>query len=276
MKKQVFLGLTLMFLGAGKGVHAMDASPDYNPPQDLYEAAYVNDAESIRFFVDHGTDVDKLFPKGFSRLSRETALMCAARLGNTEAVRALIEKGAYVDMGDDQEMTALFHAARAGRADAIECLLENGALAELHTPLSGETALMIAAQWGYADAVKRLLAHGAAVDARSFDNSTPLIAAARDVGTKEVVRLLIEAGADYHAKNNAGDDAFYYAKRDAWESEKSEEIADYLTDLMAREHALQVLAAHDELGIEGDFPPEHINFMLKPILKAALFKKGQQ
>ncbi|KAL7262300.1 hypothetical protein ACSBR1_000642 [Camellia fascicularis] len=57
----------------------------------------------------------------------EEQLCEAARNGDTEKVRALIESGADVSYFDGHGLSPLMHAAKHGHADAVKCLLEAGA-----------------------------------------------------------------------------------------------------------------------------------------------------
>jgi ankyrin repeat protein len=56
-----------------------------------------------------------------------TALYCAARAGNVEAVKFLTEQGAEPDLSQRTKSTALHAASFFGHADVVRCLLESGA-----------------------------------------------------------------------------------------------------------------------------------------------------
>ena len=64
------------------------------------------------------------------------ALRQAAKTGDSEAVRALIDAGVPVDhKGGDYEQTALHYAAREGRTEAVEVLLARGIIDSPAFPL---------------------------------------------------------------------------------------------------------------------------------------------
>ena len=60
-------------------------------------------------------------------LTGHTALYCAARAGNINAVLYLIEKGAEPDLGQRTKSTALHVSAYYGHPEIVRCLLESGA-----------------------------------------------------------------------------------------------------------------------------------------------------
>jgi ankyrin repeat protein len=79
--------------------------------------------------------------------------------------------------------TVLMTAARAGNVDAVKTLLEHGADVNAREKYKGQTALMWAAAERHPDVVKLLLAHGADWKVVSFDRETkmPKLSAASSV-----------------------------------------------------------------------------------------------
>jgi ankyrin repeat protein len=72
-----------------------------------------------------------------------TALYCAARAGNVEAVKLLIERGAESDISQRTKSTALHAASYFGHADVVRYLLESGAdyrIANNHNSTAEEEA----------------------------------------------------------------------------------------------------------------------------------------
>ncbi len=123
----------------------------------------------------------------------ETALLCAAGQGNIELVRALLLKGARMDLLNNERKSPLFLAIQNGHLEAAEILIAAGA------PLShnGSPPLMLAlaAHFGHLDLVKSLLAAGAEVNATNEHGATALFCAASE-GHAAVVAELLRAGAD--------------------------------------------------------------------------------
>src|SRR5216684_524171 len=171
---------------------------------------------------------------GLGAASRDVSLVNAAKQGNTQAVRALLQKSADVNaaapdgntallwavQNDDRDMVDLLLRAGAdakaanryggsplslaavnGNAAVIDLLLEAGADPNTALP-GGETALMTAARTGSGQAIRALIDHGADVNARdSSRGQTALMwAAARD--NAQAIRMLVTAGADVNARTN--------------------------------------------------------------------------
>lgn len=57
----------------------------------------------------------------------ETALLLAARAGNNEVVRLLVECNAEVNVADNLQHTALYYAGERGFVEIVELLLVAGA-----------------------------------------------------------------------------------------------------------------------------------------------------
>ncbi|OLQ15062.1 Ankyrin repeat domain-containing protein 17 [Symbiodinium microadriaticum] len=123
----------------------------------------------------------------------------AARSGNIEAVRFLLEAGVKKDWGDEGGFTAL-HRAAEKHAEICSLLLEAGAGTEVFNE-NDETPLILAARGGQTEAVCSLLDAGANIDAQDCLCRTAVMEAASG-GHSEIVRLLLDAGADA----NVGDD----------------------------------------------------------------------
>ncbi|KDN21397.1 ankyrin repeat domain-containing protein [Amycolatopsis rifamycinica] len=107
------------------------------------------------------------------------ALAWAARNDRTEALRALVARGADVN-ADVYRGTALAWAAAQGRLDAVRVLLDLGADVNLRGTFGGPhhgegvTALHLAAQSGHLDVIRTLVENGADRDARdAIFGSTP-------------------------------------------------------------------------------------------------------
>ncbi|XP_072959954.1 protein VAPYRIN-LIKE-like [Typha angustifolia] len=84
----------------------------------------------------------------------------AARGGDAEGVRRLLQRGEAVDGGEQNGWTALHVAAMKGRVEAANALIENGARVDA-VDHRGYTPLKCAMEAGNADVALSLLAHGA-------------------------------------------------------------------------------------------------------------------
>jgi ankyrin repeat protein len=121
----------------------------------------------------------------------DTALIAAARHGQTATVKGLLDKGAKPDLLDDNGWTALMWAAEKGHLDVVEKLLAEGADPDLQDD-NGWTALMWAAGSGHADVVEKLLAEGANPDLQDDNGWTALMWAAGRATLDVVEKLLAE------------------------------------------------------------------------------------
>jgi ankyrin repeat protein len=130
-------------------------------------------------------------------------LQDAARNGNLEQARQLLDGGAGVAAPDEAGDPPLVVASLAGHANIVALLLERGADINIRNK-HGLTALHAAAYAGNLDIVKLLVAKGAAVnDTHNFYKMTPLHAAAEE-DHAEIVAFLLANGADIEAKERNG------------------------------------------------------------------------
>ena len=126
----------------------------------------------------------------------ETALHAAARCGDVEVMRLIIEAQVDVNVGRKDGATALFVAAREGSLDAVRLLLNAGARTNV-SDLRGETSLHFGARSKDPRVVHALVTAGENIDAENIDGQTPLhvaIAARHD----EIIESLVALGACVH------------------------------------------------------------------------------
>ncbi|HXG64830.1 MAG TPA: ankyrin repeat domain-containing protein [Blastocatellia bacterium] len=138
------------------------------------------------------SDANRIDSKG------RTALVVAARAGQTEIVRLLLAAGAQVNrLGGGDNQAALSAAAQGGHTEVVQALLEAGADVNSQQFGSDKTALYYAAESGHVETVKALLQKGAGPNGRgsSHTGAYPLIAAI-EKGHLEVARTLLQAGAN--------------------------------------------------------------------------------
>jgi uncharacterized protein len=127
----------------------------------------------------------------------------AARDGDVERAKQLLDQGAVLAELDAAGEPALLIASLAGHANVVALLLERGS--DIHTRNKGGlTALHAAAYGGNLDVVKVLVSRGAAVnDTDNFYKMSPLHAAAEE-GQTEVVAFLLANQANIEAKERNG------------------------------------------------------------------------
>ena len=96
-----------------------------------------------------------------------TALMNAIKIGNVEARKLLIDKGAEL------HSKHLWHAIRFGTVDIIALLLDKGF--DLEEKFDGQTYLITAARYAELDALKLLVERGVDLENRNEDGKTALM-----------------------------------------------------------------------------------------------------
>ena len=137
--------------------------------------------------IEAGADVNKKGKRD------RTALMTAAAIGKTEAVKILPDSGADVNIEDSYGVTALLEAAFYCGVEAVKVLLNAGANINA-VDKYGLTALLRAAMRGHVDIVKVLLDAGADLNAVNNDGKSALMLA-KEKGNTAIVDLLKGAGA---------------------------------------------------------------------------------
>jgi len=164
----------------------------------LVDAVKLGNREAVRALVARRTDVNQPEPDG------TTALHWAVRANDGETVALLLRSGANAAATNRYGVKPLTLAAINGHAGIIEQLIKAGADPNTATS-EGETALLTASRTGSVDAVKALMAHGANVNAREqWLGETALMWAAAE-NHAAVVRTLVAAGADLNARSDVQD-----------------------------------------------------------------------
>jgi len=100
-----------VLLEAGADVNVQDS----NGMTPLMWAANVGDPRNVAILATS----PNINLNATDKVSSETALMRAARNGKVDSLKILIERGASVDLRNQQNMTALLSAAQTGSLDAI-------------------------------------------------------------------------------------------------------------------------------------------------------------
>jgi ankyrin repeat protein len=135
----------------------------------------------------------------------------AARMGNAEALKRLLDGGVDPNLRDDFGVTPLHCAASENREAAVAMLLAAGAEASA-ADQGATTPLHLAAGGGHRRVVEMLLDADAQVDAPDDRGSRPLHDAVYECRTG-VVSLLINRGADVNARRVSGTTALHLATR---------------------------------------------------------------
>ncbi len=145
--------------------------------------------EDVRRHIAEGSAVDEPAQLVGSPNDGYTPLHAAARDGQTEIVRILIEAGADVCLADGlMKATPGHKAAYQGHAEAARILIALGEL-DAQGPYNGFTPLHDAVWHGHAETVSVLLEAGARPDIRSHTGATP-VDLALEYGYQDVAAML--------------------------------------------------------------------------------------
>jgi ankyrin repeat protein len=140
-----------------------------------------------------------------------TALWWAARFGDIDGVKRLIDEGADMDIKDIDGESPLHSASRWGHEAITELLLIHGADANVAS-IYGVTPLHLAVREMHGDVIEILLKHGADANARDLFGCTPLHDIA-DSGNGKITDMLVAGGADPQAKDINGTTPLHRAAR---------------------------------------------------------------
>ena len=158
----------------------------------------------------------------------DTPLSIAARDGNLEMVKLLVEHGATVDVGKETgERTPLMNASGQGHVEVVEFLIAKGA--DVNTKGKGLTPLLAACAGGHlpfgppgnkAKTIRILLEKGADVNVQDESwlktGRTPLMYAVMQ-GDAALAQAFLVKGAKLDLKNKDGDTALTLAKKEGLE-----------------------------------------------------------
>ncbi len=156
----------------------------------------------------------RLLPLGFAVFllgagGSRPAVVDAAKHGDKDAVRSLLQKKADVNAAEPDGSTALHYAAYNNDLECADLLLRAGANANAANDL-GATPLWSASQNGSVAMVRRLLEAGASPNAALVAGETPVMVAARS-GYAEVTELLLAKGGNPNAHGTRGQTALMWA-----------------------------------------------------------------
>ncbi len=175
----------------------------------LHAAAAKGDVEKIRRIAARG-GLDARDGRG------RTPLHVAAHARQREAIRALVQAGAALELLDADRYDAVTIAAVAGDEETLRVLLALGASAKLVTSRYDGTALIAAAHLGHAGVVRQLIAAGAPLDHVNNLHWTALIESIvlGDGGPRHQATLeaLVKAGANLQLADRQGTTPLQLAK----------------------------------------------------------------
>ncbi len=160
----------------------------------VVNAAKTGDKEALRTLIQNKADVNQAEADG------ATALHWASYHDDLQSADVLLRAGAKVNAANDLGATPLWAASQNGSSAMVRKLLEAGANPNLAL-LAGETPLMVAARGGYPDVVELLANKDANVNAHGSRGQTALMWAVAQQHP-EVVKVLLAHGANLQAKSD--------------------------------------------------------------------------
>lgn len=140
----------------------------------------------------------------------DTALHLAVKWKRPRIILFLLEKGAAMNMANEDGLTPLQLAAKLDNCEAISLLLQRGAQLETRS-LSGLTALQIAAQKKHWIALDLLVIGGANINAWTQNGETLLHEEAKESSNPSIAAKLVNQGANIEARSSKGYTALQYA-----------------------------------------------------------------
>ncbi|KAG9503711.1 hypothetical protein J7337_003664 [Fusarium musae] len=192
----------------------------------LHAAAYKGNSEAVEQLLDHDADLED------TDYQDATPLMLACLGDFPHTAQALLARGSDPDhiAYKSCKYRAIHIAARNGNVDLVRLLLESGASenVRLGAP-EHSTPLHIAVAWAdegrkHADVVRILCQFGSDVNAAAQEGSTAMHMAVQNAACdKNMVQALLRYGADIDRKDDKGFSPLYYAVKN-----KREQLAKYL------------------------------------------------
>ena len=172
----------------------------------LADAARKGDRNAVRTLIEQHAGVNA------PQVDGTTALHWAAHQDDLETAQLLVKAGASANAANRYGVTPLSLACTNGNGAMVRLLLDAGADPNLALA-GGETPLMTASRTGRVEAVRALLAKGVDVEAKESRGQTALIWAAAE-GNVEAVEELVQAGANMRVRLNSGFTPYLIAVRE--------------------------------------------------------------
>ena len=160
----VIMAMAVALLSCNRHSPSLEAS--------LYVAACNGDTTKAREVLRRGANINATDGDGYSALIAAEA--CTTRPGRPEMVELLIANGAAVNLQARNGRTALMYAAKNGDTQAVKALLKSGASVNT-ADNEGETALMKAVTFSCdEDTIRVLVDAGADLKATNHKGQSPL------------------------------------------------------------------------------------------------------
>ncbi|KAJ5626764.1 hypothetical protein N7528_004191 [Penicillium herquei] len=161
--------------------------------QPIQVASRMGFAQTVEELLDRGADTEAIGGASYSPY----ALCVASGEGHEAVVRILLNRGANVNTGEEQQSTALIAASRGGHKRIVQILLDHGA--DINTEGSKHgSALNAASEMGHEDIVKLLLDAGASISPQRSRYGA--LTAASWAGHEHIVQMILDYIKDIDAQ----------------------------------------------------------------------------
>ncbi|TMS37365.1 hypothetical protein L596_004309 [Steinernema carpocapsae] len=184
----------------------------------VHRAVSTGSLHRVEFFTKSMSKEEFRQCVGPDRNGRYSSFVCAARYGQYEILKYMMERGADPNTTGQVEFDgelisdapALWAACAAGHMEIVEHLVEVGKADINAATSSSSTPLRGACFDGHLDIVKYLVNHGANIEAANKHGHTPLMIAAFRK-QNDIVQYLLESAADVKRKSVRGNTALHDA-----------------------------------------------------------------
>ena len=171
----------------------------------ILEAAKKGDTDTIRSLIENGATVVA------ADIWSWQPIHFAAKGGHLNTVRFLVENGASVNATDNYSRQPIHFATSEGHLDIVRFLVENGASVNV-ADKAGEQPIHLAASQGHLNTVRFLVENEASVDATDIDGRQAIHFAVRK-GQLNTIRFLVENGASVDATDIEGWQPIHFAAK---------------------------------------------------------------
>jgi ankyrin repeat protein len=212
-----------------------------DPIELLFQAASFGSTKIFRYLLDKASTWH--FHIDIKPFHDATLLIKAAAKGHCEICYLILEKGANIDLGDQNNKTALYHAVINGHFEVCRLLHSKGANFDDNGPYLLERAIIN----GHSEICSFLLEHGIAKISLTEYISASSFGLGIIYGHLEICQILLEHGQMIDYKDPMQETFLHLACR-----EKQLEIAKYIFEQMSPEIALSLNAyEHSAIQVWG-------------------------
>ena len=208
-------------------------------PNNLIDAVTTGDLPRINQLISEGIEINEVDYEN----DDFTPLMLAINIERADMVKALVDADAYLYDSTYVEDTPLGLAARKGNLEIVRLLLQAGA----NPDDGGESpTLCYAVSRQHIDIIKALIQWNADVNLTTPSRISPLMIAA-GIGNLEIVKLLVKSGADVNSTDDIGSAGNVALNKAAYNGHQ--EVFDYLLPMTSDPEKIKYAQKELAVGI---------------------------